>query len=159
EYIRFEQNLATNIKSTVYAPGSPAFQRLISRVIATGVHDVEDADRDPARSSEDLARKWVTNIGARAEGSEIKNVCRCFEGSALLRVRATVAHDNYERLIDVPCSPAEHRAIDGQRGLATLNGTIDWLSYAPSNVAGRLGHILSAGQSRSRANRHRWPAS
>jgi hypothetical protein len=27
-----------------------------------------------------------------------------------MRVRATVAHDGYERLVEVPCAPGEHKA-------------------------------------------------
>jgi hypothetical protein len=33
-------------------------------------------------------------------------------------VRATVAHDSYERLIAVDCSSADHQAVDGMAALA-----------------------------------------
>lgn len=125
EYIRFEQHAASNIKSTLYAPGSPAFQRLVARIIATGVHDVQDADQDPARKSEEVTRQWIADLGARMKGIEIENVRRCFSGNALLRVRATVAHDNYERLVDVAYSPAEHCATDGYAGLTALGSVIE----------------------------------
>ena len=55
------------------------------------------------------------------------NICRCksravrrsTEGMALVRVRATVAHDSYERLVEVPCSAVQHTAI-GKSGLEPL---------------------------------------
>ena len=34
-----------------------------------------------------------------------------FEGNALIRVRASVAHDSYERIVDVPCSPLQHNRL------------------------------------------------
>ena len=50
---------------------------------------------------------------------------RCFEGKALVRVRATVAHDSYERLVEVSCSPAEHYAQVDLSGLGPLSHTIE----------------------------------
>ena len=82
-----------------------AFSRLVSNMIATGVHRVEDADNDPARQAEDIARGWIGTFGATLVGTKVDGVRRCFEGKALVRVRATVAHDSYERLVEVPCAP------------------------------------------------------
>jgi hypothetical protein len=48
-------------------------------------------------------------------------VRRCFEGKALVRVRATVAHDSYERLAEVGCAPEEHRAHAVRSGLYQID--------------------------------------
>src|SRR5262249_52608918 len=42
EYIRFEEGAAPEVKSTLYAAGTGAFQRLVSRIIETGAHRVHD---------------------------------------------------------------------------------------------------------------------
>jgi superfamily II DNA or RNA helicase len=124
EWIRFEETEADR-RSTLYAPGSAAFSRLVSRMIATGVHRVEDADRDPARQAEDIARGWTGSFGATPVGSKVDGVRRCFEGTALVRVRATVAHDSYERLVEVACAQGEHRAHAVRSGLYKLTDVIE----------------------------------
>lgn len=130
EYIRFEEHTSANIRSTLYAPGSPAFQQLVSRTIATGIHDVDDLDVNPAKESEEIGQKWASKFGATAKGFEFIKAARCFNGKALVRVRATVAHDSYERLVEVDCVPQDHRNIDGRASLAPLSSTIE----KPSNI-------------------------
>jgi hypothetical protein len=125
EYIRFEEHASANIRSTFYAPGSPAFQQLVSRTIATGIHDVDDLDVNPAQESEDIGQKWASKFGATANGFEFIKAARCFNGKALVRVRATVAHDSYERLVEVNCAPQDHRNVDGRAVLAPLASTIE----------------------------------
>jgi ERCC4-related helicase len=125
EYIRFEEDAGAGRKSTHYAPGTPAFLRLVDRVTATGIHDVEDLDQNPAKESEEICRQWVITFGGSPKTMEVEEVRRCFEGTALVRVRATVAHDSYERLVEVACSPAEHHAQAGRPGLGPLPRTIE----------------------------------
>ena len=125
EYIRFEENASPGTRSTLYAPGAPAFLRLVDRVVATGVHAVDDLDRNLAQESEEITRQWVLSFGGTPKAVEIEAVCRYFEGMALVRVRATVAHDSYERLVEVSCSPAEHRARSGRSGLGPLPPTLE----------------------------------
>src|SRR5439155_23383950 len=64
----------------------------------------------------------------------LAEVQRCFEGTAVVRVRATVAHDSYERLVEVSCSPAEHHAQAGRSGLGPLSPTIENPSALGLNV-------------------------
>ena len=125
EYIRFAEHSSANVSSTLYAPGSAAFQRLVSRMIATGVHAVEDLDANPARDSEALVRKWIEGFGGRVRTVELTSASRQFEGTALMRVRATVAHDGYERLVDVACAPEDHRRADGKTALSVVGRTIE----------------------------------
>ena len=102
EWIRFDETEGER-RATLYAPGSAAFSRLVSKMIATGVHRVEDADHDPARQADEIRRGWIESFGATPVDTKVEGVRRCFEGKALVRVRATVAHDSYERLVEVAC--------------------------------------------------------
>jgi superfamily II DNA or RNA helicase len=101
-------------------PSSPAFRRLVKRVVAAGLHDVEDADPDAAEASERAARAWAERFGATLTGIEIREVRRAFSGTALLRVRASVAHDSFERIVACDCSPARHMRSGPPADIAPL---------------------------------------
>jgi superfamily II DNA or RNA helicase len=125
EWIRFDETGGGGRRTTLYAPGSAAFARLVSKMIATGVHRVEDADDDAARQADEIARAWIGSFNATPVATKVEGVRRCFEGTALVRVRATVAHDSYERLVEVPCAPGEHRAHAVRSGLYKLADVIE----------------------------------
>jgi len=125
EYIRFEEQVASNLRTTLYSPATPAFQRLVGRIVATGIHEVEDLDRDPARNCEAIARKWSKNFGGETTSIAINEVVRGFDGTAVVRVRATVAHDSYERLVAIPCSRKDHHTTTGRAGLEAIPRTIE----------------------------------
>jgi hypothetical protein len=124
EWIRFDENEGER-RTTLYTPGSAAFSRLVGKMIATGLHRVEDADGAPARQADEIARSWIGAFGATAVGTKVDGARRCFEGKALVRVRATVAHDSYERLVEVACAPGEHRAHAVRSGLYKLADVIE----------------------------------
>jgi predicted RecB family nuclease len=124
EQIRFSE-ADSFAKSTYYAPGTPAFSRLTGRVIATGIYDVEDLDTDPTSEALEIARRWVLSFGGMPKKAEIKKIRRCFAGKAIVRVRATVAHDSYERLVEVFCFRGQHATEHTRRkGLEPLSHTI-----------------------------------
>jgi len=125
EYVRFTENAPASPRSMWYAPGTPYFQRLVSRVIATGLHNVSDIDSDPGKTAQEIAESWVSGFGAKPTKISIDDTIRCFDGEATLRVRATVAHDAYERLVKITCSPSLHRVHAGRSGLGKLPPTID----------------------------------
>lgn len=127
EYIRFQDNSTANVKSTHYSPGSAAFQRLVSKMIATGVHNVKDLDENARKQGEQCARSWVQSFDANLSSIEATQAARLFSGKALVRVRATVAHDSYERLVDVECVAEDHRRADGRALLEPLGPSIDKL--------------------------------
>src|SRR5258708_5045864 len=97
-------HLARILWKKMAAASAAAFLRLVSRVIATGIHEVADVDSNPAKQTDGLVRRWVQKFGGVPDSIEIEGVHRCFEGIAIVRVRATVAHDSYERLVEVPCA-------------------------------------------------------
>jgi superfamily II DNA or RNA helicase len=129
EWIRFDERDGGDRHATMYSQGSAAFLRLVSRMIATGVHQVQDADGDPARQADEITRGWARSFGATPLATKLEGVRRCFEGKALLRVRATVAHDSYERLVEVTCAPGEHKAHAVRSGLYKLTDVIENAQY------------------------------
>src|SRR5439155_14647900 len=87
--------------AVLYRPGTAPFGRLVSRVVATGLHDVQDADDKPRDKAERMTKQWVENFGGKFRLAEIQDVTRSFNGTAIVKVRATVGHDSYERLVNV----------------------------------------------------------
>lgn len=125
EHIRFAEPSPADIQTTLYEPGSVAFQRLVSRVVATGIHEVDDLDFNPTSETEAIARKWAAEFEAKPDKVEINEVRRTFGGTVLLRVRATVVHDSYERLVQIACSHEEHRGSPGRSAIAPLPKAIE----------------------------------
>jgi superfamily II DNA or RNA helicase len=125
EFIRFAQDTESPVHSSVYAEGTPAFARLVDRIVSSGAHQVSDVDRNPVLAAKTAARRWAQGFGATPSLEEIKEVRRCFDGTALVRVRATVAHDSYERLVDVRCRPPAHGHNTGPEGLRALDTVIE----------------------------------
>lgn len=143
ELIRFDnEGLATmQTPSTLYGPGSPALNRLVTKITVKSLHKVEDADTsDVLEKSDKLAHGWVESFWGIFISSEVTDVCRSFFGNALVRVRATVAHDSYERLVEVPCEPGEHFSNGGLYNLGPLNSVIS----NPASVGLEAAHLIKA---------------
>jgi superfamily II DNA or RNA helicase len=107
--------------STLYIPGSPAFERLVSKITSNSLHSVNDLDKDPLKDAEKIANDWINKFGAKSKTSSLEEVYRNFEGNALLRVRITVAHDSYERLVTVECPALEHIGKVTRNNLDAVN--------------------------------------
>lgn len=109
---------------TVYAPGSPAFQRLLARLTQSGLHHVTDTDQNSRRDINDLSENWATSFSATLIEVTTTKVRKHFSGTALIHARATVAHDSYERLVTVPCTPQEHTSESDETALQPINNHI-----------------------------------
>lgn len=110
---------------TRYVPGSAAFDRLISRLTQSGMHDVADADDAPEQLAKQLTQEWVSSFGGTMRSAKLTRVTRRYSGMAVLQVRATVAHDSYERLVPVECAGDDHQTIDGVSLLDSIPPVID----------------------------------
>jgi hypothetical protein len=66
--------------------------------------------------------------GGAPKEIEIEKVDRKFEGRVLVRVRATIIHDSYERLVEVPCAADSHIYSNGRPALRALGATITNIS-------------------------------
>jgi superfamily II DNA or RNA helicase len=126
EHLLFDRNATSAQRGSLYAPGSPHFSRLVDRVIATGLHEVEDADETPELAANKAVGTWVASFGGTSPSFRVDAIDRLFGGSALVRVRATVQHDSYERLVkvDIPRSQRGVRQINARDGLNPLPLTL-----------------------------------
>ena len=119
--IRFEAKPDNLRPLVLYEASAPPFQRLVKRTIGSGVHNVNDADPDPRAECEKLAAQWAERVGATLKETKASAVTAAFTGNALLRVRATVAHDSYEQLISCCCEGDDHQQTSkGDAGLSPV---------------------------------------
>lgn len=108
EYVRLREDVGADYaKAPLYRPGSPSFLRLVDRVTASGLHQVYDADDEPRRKLEELARGWVADFGGNLLEVTVLSAQRRFDGNATARVRATTGHDSYERIVTIYCKPSD----------------------------------------------------
>lgn len=123
EYVRFRNDVEDHhATAPLYAPGSPAFQRLVDRLTVSAMHKVADVDPAPRQDAITIARRWAEGFGGTDCHVIPSNVRNSFEGWATLRVRAVVAHDSCERLVDVACMPGDHEsATAAEQGLAPVS--------------------------------------
>lgn len=110
---------------TRYVPGAPQFDRLVARLTQSGVHHVQDADNNTAEVAKAVAAQWTRSFDGTLRVVRLSSVERYFSGEALLQVRATVAHDSYERLIAIDCSGDAHKVIGDRPLMDPLPPVID----------------------------------
>jgi hypothetical protein len=125
ELFRFSDPQTDVRPSVRYAPGNPPFQRLVDRVATTGIHAIEDADQNPAAEGARIVRHWAAGFGGTVASMKLSGVERCIQGDATLRVRVTVAHDSYERLLRVSCDPSEHKTVSNKDGLGPITPIVE----------------------------------
>ena len=140
EYFRFQEQAPTERKTVRYAPNTPSFQRLVDRVVASGLHSVEDADENTGQRAARIVKGWLAGFGGTANSLKVAWIKKCAQGDAALRVRATVAHDAYEKLVRVPCEPADHAVESKKDGLDPLPAAVEdprLLGVRPELLASR----------------------
>jgi superfamily II DNA or RNA helicase len=119
QYARLRDDVPAKYANAAYlAPGSPSFLRLVDRVTASGLHDVDDLDEETLRPVEDMVRVWTGAFGGKWLSSSPKSVRRCFTGNASVRVRASTAHDSFERIVDVSCN--EHSRVEPSTSIVRI---------------------------------------
>lgn len=107
----------------LYRPGSQVFDRLIGQHLSANECMIEGLDSGQNADLNEPCKKWVEAFGGTCEHVREKGASDRFSGVALLRLRASVAHDGYEKLVEVSCEPsaATPRAI--QRGTLDIAPT------------------------------------
>lgn len=93
---------ANSSNAVLYRPGTGPFTRLVAGITGKALHNIEDIDDQPRAKAEHMAKEWAKSFGAKFCSATIENVKRSFSGTALVKVRAIVGHDSYERLVNVP---------------------------------------------------------
>jgi superfamily II DNA or RNA helicase len=117
--ICFDEAHSSN--AVLYRPGSPAFSRLTSQLAGDSLHLINDIDEKPAARAETSAREWVDSFGGNFRSVKIQGVERSFAGTAGVRVRATVGHDSYERLVEVVIPHGEQWLSAGVAGTSPIS--------------------------------------
>lgn len=117
--ICFEEAHSSN--AVLYRPGTGAFSRLVAGITGKGSHNVEDADDKPLAKAQQIAKEWVGTFGGKLCSATIEDVKRSFSGTALVKVRATVGHDSYERLVNVPVALGDAWIEAGIAGTSPLS--------------------------------------
>ena len=126
EVISFDPNNWLDKKENciLYLPGTPAFDKLVWKILVKNLHKIEDIDTNSIIKAEELAKNWTEYFGGIFISSKIEDVCRSFEWNVLLRVRATVAHDSYERLTEITCNTINNFSGLGIGGISPINQEI-----------------------------------
>jgi hypothetical protein len=112
---------ANSHNAVVYRPGTSAFGRLVSGIAAAGQHRVQDLDYNASPKAQSLAKEWIEGFGGAFRSAQVQDVARSFAGTALVRVRAAVAHDSYERLVNVTVSPDGYWVPAGPTGASPIS--------------------------------------
>lgn len=112
-------------RAVLYAPGSAAFSRLVSRVVSSGIHRVSDVTADPDDSVRRLVADWLNEFGGKPRKIGIASAERHFSGKALARIRASVQHDAYERVVEVACDPQTHVVRGARAALSPTTPLIE----------------------------------
>lgn len=120
--ICFDESQSSN--AVLSRPGTAAFSRLVTRMIAIPLHDVQDLDDKPRAKAEMMAKEWVESFGGKFGSAEIQDVSRSFTGNAIVKVRASVGHDSYERLVNVPVPLGELWISAGLTGASPISDPI-----------------------------------
>lgn len=116
QFISFSDQSNKEKRSVLYEPGTGPFLDLVHRVVGSALYNLEDLDNQPAIRCSEISTSWLRSFNAALTGIDIQLVSQCFDGNAVVRVRATVAHDSYERLVAVRCSGVEHMTPFVRRG-------------------------------------------
>ena len=70
-----------------------------------------------------LRNGWKSSVGIFT-AIQISEVLRSFTGAVTVRVRTTVGHDSYERLVDVQVSPDDYWIPAGLTGASPISDPI-----------------------------------
>ena len=121
--IKFDDACA-DPRAALCAPGSVFFSRTVDQITATAIHDIRDTDSDVVKSCEDVVREWLRSFGAAGKSVEVQSARRRFRGTVVLRMRATVTHDSYERLVEVECPSNRHESRSSRSAVSPLPSVI-----------------------------------
>jgi hypothetical protein len=115
------ENLGVISPMIVFAPGRPDFEKLVSKHAKENecfIQGINAAIRDEAWRA---CGSWVVSFGGSFESARDTAVADRFFGTAVLRVRVSMAHDSYEKLIELFCPTGE--------------GVTRTLAREPSNIS------------------------
>jgi hypothetical protein len=99
----------------LYRPGQPAFERLVQSWIDRCGHVVGDLRSSDPRLIEPAIDSWCQGIAQCLRSSyKIDERKSYFQGAIGLRVQIAVAHDSFEKLLDLKLRPEGHQHVQAQ---------------------------------------------
>jgi superfamily II DNA or RNA helicase len=93
---------------TSYFPGAPAFDRLVQRYSRSALHQVEQEEISDETASTNSLEQWLKNFSGIIVKSENFGYLLRFNGTLALRLKAFVAHDSYETIMEIACEKSLH---------------------------------------------------
>jgi len=112
ERITFNEsiNLQGTAGPTICVPGRVSFDRLVSNFL--GEHEsLVDGIWTPVRKDlGETCARWSASFGGSFSGHSSKRWAQNFSGQALARARVSVAHDSFEKIIEVDCKSSNPAA-------------------------------------------------
>lgn len=125
EHIRFDNTeTAPEDVGTLCRPGTAIFERIVNRITGKALHWVEDLDQAPMVRVQEVIKNWVNGFGGVFNSVKMEEITLCFTGAVLLRVRVTVTHDSYERLVEISCSSEGQKTMH-EAALEPISQTIE----------------------------------
>ncbi len=127
-------------KWTDYRPGAATFDKLSQRIAGKALSRLETLEEPQTPISQLLAEHWCRGFNGKFERQECAPDRISFVGKVLTRVRAFVAHDSCERIVEIACDPRYHfKDIlnDGKFKHAKSPKT-------PSEIGIRVEHLLGS---------------
>ncbi len=104
----FDQKDAADLPSDtiIYMPGKPQFDVMVTAHTNKNECFISGLDSGIGDVPQSACRDWVTSFGGVFSSARDTAVANNFSGKAVLRVNISVAHDRYEKLVEVSCSGA-----------------------------------------------------
>ncbi len=126
----------------VFAEGRPDFTRLVGEWTKRSEHHVLVVPSKPDELNS-IASSWCAGLGdARLTGVTTISRKPSFQGTLLCRMAAGVAHDRYEKLVEIAGGAAGHPALD--RSKLPLGATADADEIEPETLAPGIGRDAEA---------------
>jgi superfamily II DNA or RNA helicase len=112
----------------LYQEGRPDFAKFVQSWIDRAGHCVRDLSEMDDALLDVLASEWVEAIdGAILKNVTIKQERYEFQGTLACRASAAVAHDRFEKLVDIPILPQGHKELEtnGSADIPLIQQQID----------------------------------
>lgn len=91
------------IAPQIYASGRAAFDRLLAAYTSSHECLVEGLSTIRRGDMDEICAGWTASFGGVPTGFTENGVARKFAGKALVRARVSVAHDSFEKIVEVDC--------------------------------------------------------
>ncbi|QDU66324.1 DEAD/DEAH box helicase [Engelhardtia mirabilis] len=119
--------IAGGPRVSVYLPGQPAFEKLGEIWRRRAQHAVYDHRSIDEGLCADAARTWLAKFGRDLEFHSIviNGTGSSFQGKVVVRAAVSVAHDKYEKLIEVAIEPPGIEAPPSGDGVGIIDEPID----------------------------------